>query len=66
MGYVYLLRLGITSDIDTLISCAILIFMSYLLLITSMAKISALQRYNVVEPNVGTVNYFQLVVFTVS
>lgn len=63
--------LGITSDINTLIACSILIFVSYLLLITSIVKNPALQSYNVIErnvvkSNVETVKYFQLVVFTVS
>lgn len=61
MGY-GITDLGITSDISPLISCSILIFMSYLILISLIAKNLALQRYNVIErnvieSNVGTVNY---------
>lgn len=71
MGYVHLLRPWNHIGHQHSHFCSILIFVSYLLLITSIVKNPALQRYkvierNIVESNVETVKYFQLVVFTVS
>ena len=56
---------------STLISCSTLIYRSYLLLVASIDENPHLQRYNVIEKNVvkfnaEIVNYFQLLVFTVS
>ena len=56
---------------STLIFCSTLTYRSYLLLVASIDENPHLQRYNVLEKNVvklnaEIVNYFQLLVFTVS